>query len=337
MLQVVRGMRKAHVETVLGEVAGEVNRLYGQIHPGEMEVLGSASFHLDPRTRASLHHRVRFGSEENVAPQACYSESHLLTLALCLWLALAKRERPRETVLVLDDVVSGIDAAHMKRLAALLAEEGREFAQVIVTTRSQRLRRYLQSGLGPTKELDCRSLRWALAQGIACGLDPGDLERLRQELANAVPHRETAGTAAVRVLEALLRQLTLLYRRPVPFGEPPEPTLGELLDAWPKKDAERVRVERREQEAWAEIGSLGERLAPIRELEHVRNQAVAHLSAIGDEVPAAEVESYARAVASLADLFLCDACGQLPCRAKDEAYRCSCKAGGRRMLPVRLT
>lgn len=337
MLLVVRDMRKAHVESVLGEVAGEVNRLYAQIHPGEMEVLGSASFHLDPKTRASLLHRVRFGSAEDVAPQACYSESHLLTLALCLWLALAKRERPAETVLVLDDVVSGIDAAHMKRLAALLAHEGREFAQVILTTHSQRLRRYLQSGLGPTKELDCRSLRWGLAQGIACGLDPADVERLQQELAKAVPHRETVAGSAVRVLEALLRQLTLLYRRPVPFGEPPEPTLGELLDAWPKKVAARIRLERDDGEAWRQVGSLGDRLAAVRELEHVRNQVAAHLSAIGDEVPAAEVESYGRAVASLAELLLCDICGQLPCQPKDEAYRCSCKTGGRRMLPVQLT
>jgi hypothetical protein len=139
------------------------------------------------------------------------------------------------------------------------------------------------------------------------------------------------------VLEALLRQLTLLYRRPVPFGEPPEPTLGELLDAWPKKEAARVRVEHREGDVWKEVGSLGDALGAIRDLEHVRNQAVAHLSAIGDEVPAVEVESYARAVAALADLVICDACGQLPCRAKDEAYRCACKPGGRRLLPVRLT
>lgn len=337
MLQVVRDMRKEHVEGVLAEVAGEVNRLYAEIHPGEMAVLGSASFYLDPKTRASLHHRVRFGSADSVAPQACYSESHLLTLALCLWLALAKRERPGEAVLVLDDVITGVDAAHMKRLAALLAREGREFAQVILTTQSQRLRRYLQSGLGPTHQLDSRALRWSLALGIACGLDPGDVERLRQELAKPVPHREMVAVAAVRVLEALLRQLALLYRRPVPFGEPPEPTLGELLDAWPKKDGGRVRVERFDGSAWSEVGSLGDRLAAVRDLGHVRNQVAAHLSTIGDEVPAAEVESYARAVASIADLLLCDACGQLPCRPKDEAYRCSCKTGGRRMLPVKLT
>lgn len=335
-LQIVRELRKQFVESILDQVTAEVNRLYAEIHPDEQDVLGSARFNLDPNKPASLLQTVRFGGLEEVSPQACYSESHLLTLALCLWLALAKRDQPERTVLVLDDVIHAVDAPHMQRLAMLLCIERENFAQVILTTHSRRFVRYLRSGLGPSRDLDFRTLRWNLERGISSNPEPGDLVALEVQLAEPFTDRYTLTAAGGRLLESLLRQLAALYRRPIPFAEPTEPTLGELFSAWSKKDASRVCIERGTDGTFVEQGTLWDILDRLNQLNNIRNIVAAHLNTSeGDDVPEKEVRAYAQSICELGHLLLCLSCGQLPSRAQDDFFQCHCKK--QRLRPKQLS
>jgi len=322
-LEIVRGMRQKFTDDLLKEVAGEVNRLYGEIHPNETEI-GGARFYLDPNQRASLHQLVKFGNKADLPPQACFSESHLLTLAFCLWLAFAKRERTAETILVLDDVVHAIDNPHMQRLAILLAVEREHFAQVIVTTHSRRFQRYLRDGLAPSDRLDNRALRWSLQGGIVQGPSPHLAEQLEAALSNVLLNRDTVASQSGKLLEVILRQLAVLYRRPVPFAEPTEPTLGELFNAWSLREARRVIVERADGSAFVQAGTLGDVLDRLRGLTYIRNLVGAHVNTEADEVPDREVEAYGRCVLELWNLAVCT-CGQIPRKAKDGAFVCHCR------------
>ncbi len=322
-LEIVRTMRREFTDNILKEVAGEVNRLYRELHPNETE-LGGARFYLDPNQRASLHQRVKFGDKEDVPPQACFSESHLLTLAFCLWLALAKRERPAETILVLDDVVHAIDAQHMQRLAALLGAERENFLQVIMTTHSRRFLRYLRDGLAPSGRLDCRALRWSLQNGVLQGPLPHHAEQLEKALSKAIPDRHGVASKGGVLLEAILRQLAALYRRHVPFAEPTEPTLNELFSAWSLKDAKRVTVERGSGSTFTAAGTFGDILAKLHGLAHIRNLVGAHTNTEADEVPDREVEEFGRSVLELWRLVVCP-CGQIPRKVKDGTFVCHCR------------
>lgn len=327
-LKIARAMRQEFTDNILKEVASEVNRLYREVHPNETE-LGGARFYLDPKQRASLHQRVQFGDEE-LPPQACFSESHLLTLAFCLWLALAKRERPAETILVLDDIVHAIDAPHMQRIAALLAAEREHFLQVIVTTHSRRFLRYLRDGLAPSGRLDCRVLRWSLRGGIVQGPSLHSAEQLEKALSKESPDRKTVISKSGALLEAILRQLAVLYRRPVPFAEPAEPALSELFDAWSLQEARRVTIERSDGSSFARVGTVGDVLGRLQGLPHIRNLVGAPTNG---EVPDREIAEFGRYVLDLWRLTVC-ACGQIPNKEEDGAFVCHCRQS--RFRPGRL-
>lgn len=325
-LKIVRAMRQEFTDNLLKEVASEVNRLYRELHPNETE-LGGARFYLDPKQRASLHQAVKFGQADDLPPQACFSESHLLTLAFCLWLALAKRERPSETILVLDDIVHAIDAPHMQRLAALLAAERKSFLQVIVTTHSRRFLRYLRDGLAPSGRLDCRILRWSLRDGIMQAPSLHAAEHLEKALSKESPDRKTVQSKSGALLEAVLRQLAVLYRRPVPLTEPPEPTLAELFDTWSPKEAQRVTIERSN----STVGTLEDVLGKLHGLPHIRSLLGASTQA--SEASDRELQEFGRRVLDLWRLTVC-ACGQIPSKEKDGAFVCHC--GQTRLRPERL-
>ena len=323
-LALVRDTRKRYTEEVLAEVEGEVNRLYEELHPEEG--LGPIRMRLDERYRGSLHQVSGFGDAEEVPPQACFSESHLLTLAFCTWLALAKRERPGETILVLDDIVFAVDAAHTQRFAQLLAAEAAHFAQVLVTTHSRAFERHLRDGLSPSGRLDCRALRWTLRGGIVHGPTVGHAEQLASALRAPFHDRQGVASRAGVLLESILRQLAALYRRRVPFGEPTEPTLGELFNAWKLADANKLAVSRRgEGGDWADEGTVGEVLRELHAVGTVRNLVGAHFNTLADEVPDRDVEAYGRAVHDLWTLLVCPHCRQIPRKPKDDVFRCHCK------------
>ena len=82
--------------------------------------------------------RAAFGSAADVVPGAYYSEAHLDTLGLCVYLALARRSSG-DQIVVLDDVLTSVDEPHLERIIELLAEEAGRVGQLIITTHSRAL------------------------------------------------------------------------------------------------------------------------------------------------------------------------------------------------------
>lgn len=85
--------RKAFTDGIMTEIAQHVGVLYEIVHPGEG--LDKIALELDPKKRASLELKAKFSSQHAPA-QAYFSQSHLDTLGLCIFLVLALREQPCE-------------------------------------------------------------------------------------------------------------------------------------------------------------------------------------------------------------------------------------------------
>jgi DNA repair exonuclease SbcCD ATPase subunit len=164
-LQVVEAERKRYVDELMQQIGAQVNAFYAAIHPGE--ALGHASINVKSTGRASLDLQAQFASQEQITPSAYYSEGHLDTLGLCIYLAMAKNAGGNAPIIVLDDVLGTLDDIHLARVVDLLAAEAPHIGHLIITTPSRTWVNHMRdAGGGPHAELLILS-EWDLARGIA--------------------------------------------------------------------------------------------------------------------------------------------------------------------------
>jgi energy-coupling factor transporter ATP-binding protein EcfA2 len=165
MLAVVSKHRKAYVEQQLQEIAGTVDAYYNRLHPNEG--LGNVTLSLKTTTSGSVEMAAEFGGDTDISPTAYYSEAHLDTLGLCVYLALAGRAQPGSTLIVLDDVLTSLDEAHLERVLAMLREEAEHFGQLMLMMHRESWRRRFGGGADGKVQLLELAGGWTAARGIA--------------------------------------------------------------------------------------------------------------------------------------------------------------------------
>lgn len=240
-LEIVEEERKVFTDAILGKIAGEVSRMYEAVHPGEG--LNKIRLELDAAKRASLEIATSFG-EQRGPPQAYFSQSHLDTLGLCVFLALANLDTPANTILVLDDVLASVDEPHVDRLITMLYNEAQKFRHCIITTHYGPWRHKLRWGWLKNNQCQFVELsRWSNTQGISVIRSVPEVERLQALLDDPAPDLQSICSKAGVILEAALDFLTQLYECSVPRKPEPRYTLGELLPAVRSKLRKNLRVE----------------------------------------------------------------------------------------------
>lgn len=340
LLAVVEAERKAFVSDVLTAISGDVEALYNRVHPGES--VGGVKLSLDPRYIGSLHLHADFHSAKGITPQSVFSESHLDTLGLCVFLALAKRYSAEGSIIILDDVLTSVDASHLDRIIAVLHEEAAHFSHTIITTHYRPWRDRYRFNRAPTADISFVELRtWTLDGGIRLFKSQSSVEDLRAVLAAAAFDRQAAASKAGQLLENLLDFLARRYQCRLPLTGQPHYTLGDLVGCFSKELKKVLRAERLDKSqdvatalpaAWVSTP-----IAPIIEklkgCGPVRNHVGAHYNTLGSDCTDAEVESFAKAVVELADLLICPRGGDLPERNKNGSFHHS-KSGHVRLFPL---
>lgn len=226
-LNLVSQQRKSYVDGILRSIAIEVERLYTRLHPGEG--IGKIRLFLKPSAIGSLEFDAQFQNVSDLPPQAYYSESHLITLGICVFLALAKYFKTANTIVVLDDVLTSVDAAHLARFMALLHDEASHFSQVIVTTHYRPWRDRYRWAKGPTANTQVIELGpWTLQNGLQAGQFFTAVQELHVIVGQAQFDRQVAASKAGIVLESLLDFITLKYRCAIPSGSYWQCRCGEL-------------------------------------------------------------------------------------------------------------
>ena len=241
-LKIAEDERRLFTDAVLARIATDCGRIYELVHPGEG--LNKISLELDPDKRASLEIGASFCGETGTPPQAYFSESHLDTLGLCVFLALAALDGPENTVLVLDDVLASVDEPHVEHLIEMLYAEAIKFRHCIITTHYRPWKQKLRWGW--LKNGQCQFIelsKWTSKHGMTLIRSIPDVERLRSLLAESSPDTQLVCSKAGVILEAALDFLTLLYECPVPRRPGGLYTLGDLLPAIDKKLRNALQVE----------------------------------------------------------------------------------------------
>ena len=320
ILSHLQNARKKTVQAIYTELAGDIDRFYSRVHP--REAVGGISLEIRSAGQGSANLRGRFHDRDGEDPRAYFSEAHLDTLGVCVFLALRKRllrAEPDFDLLVLDDVLTSVDAPHASRLADLLLTE---FAgcQFLITTHNRVWYEHLR-GLVASKGLDQDLISlvihdWTLEEGP----DIRDFTEERGDLAEAIKSGSLSAIAggAGRLLENSLCEMRFAMGLAVEAKRDERYT---LMDLWPAF-AKRVRKEFKGLATRCETP-----MADIERLWFTRNWAGAHYNEWAKELSIKDARELASAVLELFSCLRCPECLRFVTRSVTPTGQLACKKG----------
>lgn len=307
--ETVAQQRKKFTDDILNAISDRVGELYEAIHPNEG--LNKIVLALDAAKRASLEIATEFAGKKDAPPQAYFSDSHLDTLGLCVFLALAERDAPEEKLLVLDDVLGSVDEPHVERIIGMVYDVLQKFRHAVVTTHYRPWREKFRWGmLKPDQSCHFVELgKWDIDKGISLsgGMIP-EIARLKTLLADPNPDVQAIAGKAGVILEALLDFLTLQYACAVPRRHGNTYVLGDLLGAVNGKLLAALKAETLDPAAVGQVVSTIE-LKPIldriTEVAQARNVLGAHFNLTGFDLCPDDGIGFAKLVEQLSDALVC--------------------------------
>jgi energy-coupling factor transporter ATP-binding protein EcfA2 len=302
--------QKEQLEETLKSISQRVASLYSALHPDED--LGGIV--VEPWTAKGLELAVDFHGSHQKPPHGVLSESHLNSLAIALFLAMAQTFNQRLRFLVLDDVINSFDLAHRGQLAELLAEKFDDW-QLIVLTHDRQFFEHLARRAPRWKRLEITS--WSYDEGprtsryAASGILGEARERLSENDVNG------AATKARRALEELLQEVCEALQAELPFrrgARNDQREIGELLKGIRRGVKEHAK------------GMLSELEPLLRNLEaDVGASLNVEAHASRGRTAASEVEAALGRIEKLDSMWSCAKCGtRVWYKGTPESSRCKC-------------
>jgi hypothetical protein len=302
--------QKQQLEEMLGGISHRVAEIYGALHPGE----GLAAVTVEPWTAKGLELAVEFHGSKQRPPHGVLSESHLNSLAIALFLAMAQTFNQKLRFLVLDDVINSFDLEHRGELASLLAEKFDDW-QLVVLTHDRQFFDHLARRAPSWKRLEITSWNYQNGPRTTSYRSSGILGEAQERLAQG--DVTGAATRARRALEELLQEVCEALEAALPFrrgARNDQREIGELLRGVrrPVKDHARGMLD-----------TLEPLLKNLEADVQATLNVEAHASR-GRSGPA-EVESALRRIEQLDRLWSCPSCGtRVWHKGTPESSRCKC-------------
>ncbi len=202
--------QKEDLGNLLRQISGRVAKIYSALHPDED--LDAVS--IEPWTAKGVELAINFFGSRQRPPHGVLSESHLNSLAIALFLAMAGSFNEKLGFLILDDVINSFDVEHRGRLAELLADGFGEW-QLIVLTHDQQFFEHLSRRAPSWRKIEFTS--WSHASGPRTTKyeTSGTLAAARERLQSG--DVQGAATKGRRALEELLQEVCEALWAPLPF------------------------------------------------------------------------------------------------------------------------
>ncbi len=328
ILQIIEKERKEYIEGILTLISQEVSTLYSTLHPDEQ--LGEARFYLKPNQIGSLEFDASFQGAVEIPPQAYYSESHLDTLGICVFIALSKHYKNDNTILILDDVLTSVDAQHMDRFMKMLHDQSKVFNQIIITTHYRPWKDRYKYTRSAVSNIDVIELGpWSLQTGIQVSQFKEAVSELKNSISVGSFDRQAIASKAGVVLESMLEFITRKYRCLLPYDGIAEHTLGDYVGGIDSKLSKLLKVKKNGKET--ELKPL---LDTSISAQWIRNCVGCHFNLKGSDVTDQEVKDFAIAVIAIADTIICPDCFSLPKKNSGSFWQCSCKENQLELHPL---
>ena len=295
-------VKKAKVQEVYEKIQGNIEKYYSILHPDEP--YGNIKLKVSMKKRASTELKMDLFNRCEEDPRALASEGHLDSLGLCIFLAFIREFNKECSLVVLDDVVTTIDARHRERLCDLLLNEFRD-KQLIITTHDgiwfeqlvNAIRAYRIEG----KFKHLMIVDWDVTTGPKIKPYKPRIERIKEKIANG--DKWGAGNETRQYLEWLLEKICENMLVPVPFKASGRYTVGDLLPPARAHILEKIKDDQFRQkveEAFIEL-----------EKTKILGNLLSHNNILADQVSLKEVEHFFNAVHRLHVALSCPNCGHL--------------------------
>lgn len=312
------------MQSLFNELSQDINDIYVRLHPDESH--GGIRLEIREAVQRSVNVRANFYDRSDEDPRAYYSDAHLDTLGLSIFLALRRwyrKQRPGFDLLVLDDVFTSIDTAHAVRLSELLLQKFKNY-QILLTTHDRIWFEHLRD-----IQARCRVAnnfinkvihKWTIDEGPDLREPEDESKDIDRLISDGSP--EEIAAMSGRLLEHILQEMRYSLRLSVQAKRGEQYELGDLwpaLYAMIKKEYPKLYDRARHT-----LDALDVRWP-------VRNWIGAHRNNWARNVPRTTAVEFARAVRDLYDLLFCTSCrrfiapsstplGQLSCRCGDKIY-----------------
>jgi energy-coupling factor transporter ATP-binding protein EcfA2 len=308
--------QKEDLSELLKRISRRVAQRYSALHPGED--LDSVS--VEPWTAKGIELAIEFYGSHQRPPHGVLSESHLNSLAIALFLAMAESFNQRIGFLLLDDVINSFDVEHRGRLAELLADDFADW-QLIVLTHDQQFFEHLSRRAPSWRKLEFTSWSYASGPRTTHYETTGTLRGARERLENG--DVQGAATKARRALEELLQEICEALWAPLPFrrGQANDKReIGELFKGVRRTLKERAKP-------------MLDTLEPLFKNLEADVGAALNVAAHGSRgrLGTSEVKAALERIAALDETWLCPKCRtRIWYRGTPDAGRCKC---GRSSFP----
>lgn len=324
VVQAVRQARQDVAAEILDLIGEHIAAYYHAIHPPNFadEATGPPRIVVQRHGGGTAFVRGSFGGREVRSPEWVYSDGHLDTVGLCLFLALRKyrAQNPDDPrILVLDDVVLSVDLRHARRLIELL---GNEFSdhQLIVFTHNGLFADWCSSLLPGLRRIPITS--WTLEGGPTLGDYAGCLERLRASLEPG-PSKAIAMNM-MALMDEFLAEARFVYSLSVPAKQGEQYTLSEIWNPFVKA------IKTVAGKIGGPLDQLIVDLDQVRDLPKVRNTLGAHENDFAKEFPLATIREIGEATMRIVEALYCEQCARwakpIPDRWNPSVLHCRCKA-----------
>ncbi|RLI75522.1 hypothetical protein DRP04_13415 [Archaeoglobales archaeon] len=293
-------VKKQKIQEVYNSIQGDIQRFYSMLHPNEPH--GNIELIVALDRRASTELKIEsFGQKED--PRALTSEGHLDSLGLCIFLAFVKKFNEGCSLIVLDDVVTTVDARHRENICKLLIEEFGD-KQLVITTHDgvwyEQLRA-AQRAYGVEGNFKNLSIvEWSVDTGPIIRPYKPRWERIQEKIDSG--DKVGAGSEGRQYLEWLLERICELTQAPVPFKSSGRYTVGDLFAPAKKRMDDLVRDEEFKAKALERFKNL--------EMTIIMGNILSHNNVLGESVSIDEVKSFCNRVRELHEVFLCPECGR---------------------------
>lgn len=309
--------RKEAVQKLMNAITHIADGYYQKIHPDE--TIGKPRLIITDRGTGSLQLISTF-YERDEDPRGRYSEGHLDTLGLCLFLAICRahhQQFPDFSLLILDDVLHSVDGNHRNKTADLIFQEFRDH-QIIITTHDrmwfETLKKRARSDGGGKAFTEYQIAYWTLEDGPVFGDHLSDYDWLvSAQGLKAQPADRVA--KAGRLLEEILQNLCDSLWVSVPFRIRGDYTIDPLWSSFYKKA--------KTHKGFFDLAKPS--LDWIEKLRTQRNWVGAHFNEWAKALTRAESEEFVQSVIGFRDLVYCGKCHQFIKRIPDLDGVWSCK------------
>ncbi len=313
--------RKQACTEIFKSIEDSINSIYSYFHPDE--AVGGCSLTMKESGRGSTQLVSDYDNRKGEDPRGLYSESHLDTLGLAIFLALRERNYqldPCLNVIVLDDVLTSVDAPHRERVAEYLLTKISKESQLIITTHNRLWFDWLMHIQKRTnKHMEFVNLKitdWSKEDGPKISDMVRDYEKLCTDIKDGVPHMDLVHPATL-ILEEMLQGLRYSLKLAVPAKPDERYDIG---DIWPKFVSS---CEKKFKALWDTIQS------EVKELNNTiteRNWLI-HLNQAAKELSRNEVMQFVNPIVNLYPKVYCASCNMFVEEASHPQGVIACKKG----------